>query len=214
MESNQSSGNHKTKKLPNSRLDALSSPRSKMVIFLLLLVGSGYGLAFAILGFYCNPAVLAMCLSWLIAFFTSALTSKIFFRLDLKRHRFLRWEHEGRIYERVGVRTFQWVVLHTPLGWLNPIVRRPGDLDHLLRELSMAEGVHWVGGGVSLAFAAGFILAGYTFVGIWLVILSIPLHVYPVMLQRFNRGRVLRVLRRLDARGQLSGEPSRDSIGN
>jgi hypothetical protein len=128
-----------------------------MVIFLLLLVGSGYGLAFDILGVYRHAAVLALCLSWLIAFFTSALTGKIFFRLNPKRHRFLRWEHEGRIYERVGVRAFQWVVLHTPLGWLDPIVRRSGDLDHLLRELSMAEGVHWVGGSVSLAFAAGFI---------------------------------------------------------
>jgi hypothetical protein len=43
-------------------------------------------------------------------------------------------------------------------------------------------------------------------------ILSIPLHVYPVMLKCYNRGRVQRVLQRLEARGRSGGEPGQDLI--
>lgn len=128
----------------------------KMVAFWLLLIGSGYGLSLTVAQPDQHPAIFALSLSWVIAFFASALTGKIFLRMDPKRHQFLPWEDEGRFYEHAGLRAFRWVVLRTPLGWMNPVIRRPGDLDPLLRELSMVEGVHWVGGGVSLAFATGY----------------------------------------------------------
>jgi hypothetical protein len=46
----------------------------------------------------------------------------------------------------------------------------------------------------------------------WLVLITIPLNVYPVILQRWNRARVLRLQRLRDGRKQSSGEPRRDSV--
>jgi uncharacterized protein (DUF2062 family) len=63
----------------------------------------------------------------------------------------------------------------------------------------VAEEVHRVGGGVAIVLALAYALAGYPRVGIWLVLFSVPLHLYPVMLQRWNRGRVWRMRRRADA---------------
>jgi hypothetical protein len=80
--------------------------------------------------------------------------------MDLAARRFMHWEHQGRVYEWVGIHRFKWLLLHTLFGWLEPIVRQPGDLDRLLRELNKAEGVHWVGGGAALIFAVGFFLTG------------------------------------------------------
>ena len=68
-------------------------------------------------------------------------------------------------------------------------------MDHLLRDMNALEGVHIVAAGISIAVAALYILAGQDAVGIWLVIFTILFNVYPVMLQRWNRGRILRLQR-------------------
>ena len=181
-------------------------PAAKLVSFYLLLIGSGGVFTVTVSEPDRHPLLLALSLSWLIAFFASAFTAKLFLRMNPMRHRFMRWEREGRAYERMGIGAFRLVVLHTPLGWLNPLVKGSFDLDRLLRVLSMAEDVHWVGGGIALVCAAWYFLAGYASVGIWLVLASVPLHLYAVMLQRWNRGRVWRVQRRADALRQKRGK--------
>ena len=154
--------------MKDSGLHIRRASPSSQVAFCLLLVGAGYGLFWTISEPDRHPTALALSLSWLVAFFTSAFTGKLFLRMDPKRHRFARWECEGRAYEWMGVRAFQRVVLRTPLGWLNPVVQHRSDLDHLLRDLSGAEGVHRVGGGVATVLALTYVLAGHPRVGIWL----------------------------------------------
>jgi hypothetical protein len=114
--------------------------------------------------------------------------------------RFAAWEHEGRVYKRCGVVLFRWLLLHSPLRWLRDpqITLRSGrsDLDRLVKEMEFAEVVHAIAGMASLVAATLYLIAGHVAVAIWLVLISIPLNVYPVMLQRWNRGRVLRVRRR------------------
>jgi hypothetical protein len=183
----------------NSGLHIRRAAPSSQVAFCLLLVGAGYGLFGTISQPDRYPTGLALSLSWLVAFFVSAFTAKLYLRMDPKRPGFARWEREGRVYEWMGVRAFQRVVLRTPLGWLNPVVQHRSDLDPLLRDLGVAEEVHRVGGGVAIVLALAYALAGYPRVGIWLVLFSVPLHLYPVMLQRWNRGRVWRMRRRADA---------------
>src|SRR5215475_14974559 len=93
------------------------------------------------------------------------------------------WEKDGELYDRASVRAFRWILLQSPLGWINPNVHLKGsraDCDRLLRELNSSEGVHWLTCIVSVVLA----------------IVRIPFDMYPVMLQRWHRGRVWRVLRR------------------
>jgi hypothetical protein len=169
-----------------------------LVIFTALTVVVGIGLSMAILQPDRHPLIFAFSLTWLIMALVAALTGRIFVRLNPKRFRLVRWEREGRIYDRVGLGAVRWVLQHTPLGWLNPNIKVGSgwsDMDRLLRDMNAVEGVHIVAAGMSLAVAALYIFAGQAILGIWLVILTIPLNIYPVMLQRWNRGRILRLQR-------------------
>jgi hypothetical protein len=167
-----------------------------LAIFITLTVVVGIGLGLTVSQPDRYPMIFAFSLTWLIMAFVAAMTSRIFVRLDPKRFRLAGWEREGRIYDRVGLGVVRWVLQHTPLGWLNPNIRvRSGwsDMDRLLRDMNAVEGVHIISAGVSLALAALYVLAGHVAVAIWLVILTLLFNIYPVMLQRWNRGRILRL---------------------
>jgi hypothetical protein len=169
-----------------------------LLIFIALTVAVGVGLVMTISQPDRHPLIFAFSLTWLIMAFVAAVTGRIFVRLDPKRFRLARWEREGRIYDRVGLGAVRWVLRHTPLGWLNPNIKvRSGgsDMDRLLRDMNAVEGVHILAAGLSLAVAGLYILTGQAIIGTWLVILTILFNVYPVMLQRWNRGRILRLQR-------------------
>ena len=169
-----------------------------LVIFTAMTVVVGIGLVMTVMQPDRHPLIFAFSLTWLIMAFVTAITSRIFVRLDPKRFRLAGWEREGGAYDRVGLGAVRWVLQHTPLGWLNPNIKvRSGrsDMDRLLRDMNAVEGVHILAAGMSLAAAAIYILAGQAAVGIWLVIFTVLFNVYPVMLQRWNRGRILRLQR-------------------
>jgi Glycosyl-4,4'-diaponeurosporenoate acyltransferase len=154
-----------------------------------------------------HPALFALSLSWVINVVVFEWTRDHWLRMDPRRFRLACWEKEGRIYQWAGVDAFRWLLLRSPLSWLGPTPRlarhRPG-IEQLLRWLNCAEGVHRVGGLVTLCVAFGYMVAGHMFVGLYLALVALFLHAYPVMLQRRNRGRVLEMARRLDALGQTS----------
>ena len=169
-----------------------------LVIFTALTVAVGIGLVMTVLQPDRHPLIFAFSLTWLIMAFVAAVTGRIFVRLDPEWFRLAYWEREGRIYDRVGLGAVRWVLRYTALGWLNPNIKvRSGgpDMDRLLRDMNAVEGVHILAAGISLAVAAFFTLAGQVFIGIWLVAFTTLFNVYPVMLQRWNRGRIVRLQR-------------------
>lgn len=182
-----------------------ASARSVIAV-LVLSVGAGCALAWTLSQPDRRPIVFALGLSWVMACVGGA-TCQVFGRQDAKWFRYARWERNGQVYEWVGLGVFRWVLLRTPLGWLGPLTLRSGrsDLDRLLRDMNSAEGRHAVAAVLSLAIAAAFALNGHMAIATWLVLITIPLNVYPVILQRWNRGRVLRLQRLRDARKQSSG---------
>lgn len=146
-----------------------------------------------------HPVVFTVSVTWFLGLFAGMLTRRALLRMDPKRFALSRWERDGRIYDHVGVGVFGWLFQHTPFGWLDPFLKvRSGrsDMDRLLRELSFAEGSHLIQGVVSLSLALAFLAGGHAVVGLAFVVLSLPLHIYPIMLQRRSRGRVLRVMER------------------
>lgn len=171
-------------------------------ITLILSVGSVAGLISTISRPDSHPVVLAFTMSWILVLLVSAVTRDALVKMDPKRFYFARWEREGLVYSRAGTVAFRWLLLHSPLGWLDPWLRskshRSG-LECLLREVNFAEGTHLVGGVLTLLLALGYAAAGHAGVGLAFTVLAVPIHVYPLMLQRWNRGRILRLMRRLDA---------------
>jgi hypothetical protein len=148
-----------------------------------------------------DPLFFAFSLSWIINVVVFECTRRYWFKVDSKRFRFASWEREGRIYRWAGVDAFRWLLVRSPLIWLSPALKlaphRSG-MESLLRHLNCAEGVHRVGGVVTFGVALIYTVAGHAVVGGYIALLTLLLHVYPVLLQRRNRGRVLRMARRLD----------------
>jgi hypothetical protein len=154
-----------------------------------------------------HPVVVAFSVSWIIVLIVTGVTRDAFVKMDPKRFHFARWEREGQVYGRFGIGAFSWLLLHSPLGWLDPWLKlgsRRSELERLLREVNFAEGTHLLGGVWTLLIAFGYAAAGHAVVGLSFAILIIPLHIYPWMLQRWNRGRILRVMRRRHAVGEFA----------
>lgn len=157
-----------------------------------LTIAAGAGLSVAAPEPDQHPVILALALAWLIAIFASAFTGKPFLRMNPRRFELGRWERDGLVYRWCGLDAFRWLVTETPLAWFDAGEGnlRPSNVGGLLRKLNAAEGVHWVGGAVTLVVAVGYTLADHALAGSYLALLCVPLHLYPVMLQRRNRGRI------------------------
>lgn len=152
-------------------------------------------------GFYPhgNPLIYAISISWLIAIIVAMPSSIIFLRVTLKLFSLAGWEKQGKIYDRTSVRAFRWVLLHSPLGWINPNLHlspKRADCERLLREMNVSEGVHWLSCFLSSIMAISCIVGGYSVYGYVMLVIRVPLDIYPIMLHRRNRGRVYRVLTR------------------
>jgi|SRR5579862_3659177 len=146
-----------------------------------------------------NPLVYSLAISWLISITIAILSSAIFFRVNPRLFSLAQWEKQGEIYDRAGIRAFRWVVLRSPLGWINANFHlrvSRADCDRLLRETNSSEAVHWLTFVVSVMLAISYLRHDHAVYGWVMLLVRIPFDLYPIMLQRWNRGRVQRVLQR------------------
>ena len=110
-----------------------------------------------------------------------------------------RWERRGRFYTWLGVPLFREAVRRGPLSRFNralPSAWHSGDPERIEEETRTAEAAHLVAFGIMLAFALAALLPGRTRWAVWLVVLVVPLNLYPVLLQRDHRHRLLEMVRR------------------
>jgi hypothetical protein len=174
-----------------------------LAVIVVLTCGSLYALNGVIHPPHSNPLVHAIALSWLVALTIATVGSGIFVNLRPEVFSLARWEQEGAIYRRRDIHVFRWILLHSPLGWINPNIHLSAertDCDRLLREMHTAEGVHWLTCLVSVMLAIWYFGDDHATYGYNMLLVNIPFNVYPIMLQRWNRGRVFRVLRRRQVR--------------
>jgi hypothetical protein len=168
-----------------------------VLLLMILTVGALY---FNRRGFYPhgNPLTYALAMSWLISF-TVALPITAVFKVNPKLFSLARWEKGGEVYDRWSIRAFRWVLLHSPLGWINANLYLSAgrtDCERLLREMSFGERVHWVTCFLSIILAISCLAGDYAVYGYVMLLVRIPFDLYPIMLLRRNRGRVSRVLSR------------------
>jgi hypothetical protein len=143
--------------------------RSVVVIFIFT-VGAVYLIGGDVTRPHGNPFLYALAISWLISFI---------------------------VWDRRSIRAFRWVLLRSPLGWINPnlyLSDSRSDRDRLLRELNAAEGVHWLTCFLASLLGIAYLVRGHAVYGYVLLLVRIPYDLFPIMVQRRNRGRVCRVL--------------------
>lgn len=108
------------------------------------------------------------------------------------------WERSGRVYRRLGVPLFRFLVRRGPLSIFNralPAAWHRGDPEAIERETRAAEGGHGIAFLIVLALAAGALARGEPARALWLAALDLPLNLYPVLLQRDHRLRMSELLR-------------------
>lgn len=177
---------------------AIRGVRSLLMIAILTL-GSIYAIHGRAFPPHGNPLVYSVAMSWLIAITIATVGSFIFFKVKPTLFSLAYWEKRGEIYDRAGIRVFRWVLFHSPLGWINPnfhLRASRADCDRLLREMNSSEAIHWLTCGVSVMLAISYLRHNHAVYGYAMLLVRIPFDLYPIMLQRWNRGRVWRVLKR------------------
>jgi len=110
-----------------------------------------------------------------------------------------KWERDGKVYEYFGIKVFRKLLVL--VGWEKltrkaiPIDNNNASLSKLYVQTKKSEQNHIIifiivlGFTVSVAFKFGFAKS------VWLLVLNILLHLYPIFLQRYNRPRIKRILR-------------------
>jgi hypothetical protein len=173
--------------------------RRSLGLIAILTVSSLYALDGELFPPHGNSLLYALALTWLVTIAVGLGTGFIFAGADPALFSLTPWEKDGEIYERAGLRAFRWTLLRSGLGWINPnfhVRRSRADWERLVRETHNSEGVHWLAGAILAALGIWFLVDGYAMHGYVMLLVRIPFDVYPIMLQRWNRGRLYRVLGR------------------
>ena len=108
------------------------------------------------------------------------------------------WERSGRVFHWLGVPLFRALVRRGPLSLANralPAAWHGGDPASIERETRAAEGGHAIAFLIVIAFAIVSLIRGAPQRAVWLVVLDVPMNLYPVLLQRDHRHRLQELLR-------------------
>jgi len=106
-----------------------------------------------------------------------------------------RFERNGALYTTLGIRLFQKVVRLGPLALSSPGLRFISRSD-LVRRLDLetrkVEAAHALAFMLVTLSAGVFWVRGMAPAAAWMMLFNLPLNVYPIMLQRYNRARLVR----------------------
>jgi hypothetical protein len=111
------------------------------------------------------------------------------------------WERSGQLYDVLGVPLFRSLVRRGPLSLFNhalPAAWHSGDPERIEHEARTAEVGHAVAFLFVLALALTALGRGEPRQAAWLAVLDVPTNLYPVLLQRYHRVRLAKLV--------LSGE--------
>jgi hypothetical protein len=138
----------------------------------------------------------SMTLVWLIRHAVPFAFSDRYYRLR-------PFEIDGRLYRRLGVVTFKWLLFKSRVELLNFSAKLPRGrtgLQDLERGIREAETDHAIALLVMLVIAIQAASNGWWALLSWLLLTNVVANVYPIMLQRHNRARLSPVLERLERR--------------
>ena len=142
--------------------------------------------------------------AWVLNFMlmTSLLYMTETFRPDLNSSYYnsKSWEEKGKIYEVFGVKYFRkllvlvgWEQLNKAKNPVNKKILTLGNLEYKTRQSEFGHSVIFVIVliiNLIVAIKFGFIKS------LWLLVLNILLNIYPIFVQRYNRPRLRRLIKR------------------
>lgn len=134
--------------------------------------------------------LLMLCVSAFTDVLKSELTSSYYHRKE--------WEQQGKIYEHLGINIFRKLLVW--IGWEKvirksfPIESNTSALTKLYYQTKKSELDHLIILFIVLGFNIFTALKFGVLPSLWLLVLNILLHLYPIFLQRYNRPRIERAV--------------------
>ena len=118
------------------------------------------------------------------------------------------FEQTGQVYERLGIRLIKRLVYRGPFRVFSPTMRlskfseglNVSALRRLEHETRKGEATHLFVFVLVLPFVGYAALRGWLDAVLWLMTFNVILNVYPVMLQRYHRNRLQKLLKKLTDR--------------
>jgi hypothetical protein len=158
-----------------------------------------FGALVAWLAGACGPrgAAFAFLLVWLIMCWATLVLRLFPARLPSTYYQLSPGERDGRRYERLGVLVAKRLLRRGPLRLFNPTLRLPEipdarSLARLDEAMRLAETNHAIMFLIVLPVIAHAIVRGWWDAAAWTSLFNLLINLYPVMLQRYNRGRLAR----------------------
>jgi hypothetical protein len=149
-------------------------------------------------------ALWAAAMHWVSGILIIVLASVLRLSLPEKWLHLRPWESDGSIYCRLGIESYKKALLGSPFG-ANPFLKFHGrrsqlpELEQFTRTAEMGHLTLLVASTGVIAVAS---LNGYWRTALFLTVLNVPWNVYPVLLQRHTRSRLMRIRRRWLATAQ------------
>jgi glycosyl-4,4'-diaponeurosporenoate acyltransferase len=142
-----------------------------------------------------RSATFAFLLVWLSMCWVTLLSWAFPLRLPAAYYALRPGERDGRRYERIGVLVAKRVLRRGPMQVFNPTLRLPTvrdaqSLAKLDAAMRSAETNHVMMFLVVVLVIAHAIARGWWDAAAWTLLFNILINGYPVMLQRYNRGRL------------------------
>ncbi len=142
-----------------------------------------------------NSVWFSLAVVWLPMTWVGMASRRMQVRLPARYHELRAFEHNGRVYELVGVGAFKAMLRRGPLAVFNPDLhlpseRSPDNLGHLAQRMRDAEASHAVLFVLTLPIVVHAIVRGWWTATVWTLVFDVLVNGYPVMLQRYNRARL------------------------
>ena len=156
--------------------------------------------------------IFAFLINWLVMSWVAMMGQFVTFPfLPSTYYEIKPFEQSGQVYERLGVSIFKKIVRRGPLTVFSPTLRFPAErsvsaLKTLENEMRKAETSHLA------IFCLILLLVGYALVKgwfdavAWLLLFNIFFNGYPVMLQRYNRLKIRKLIN-----GRMEIQPQKEA---
>ena len=134
-------------------------------------------------------------------FWVSVLETQLKPALDSPYFNSFPFEKDGKLYHIFGVEWYRAIL--TKSGWeklrqkSTPIRKSLRDFEAYERGSRVAEAGH-LAAGIVVLIVTGYVIVAYSAkAALWLVVFNVFLNLYPVLLQRYTRPRLLRTIEKL-----------------
>ncbi|HEX8990048.1 MAG TPA: hypothetical protein VF784_00080 [Anaerolineales bacterium] len=177
----------------------------KLAVFMLATMAAVLLIAWSLHSFGFRSPIFAFVVNWFTLAWIATVTLVARISLPAGYYTSKPFERTGQVYERMGIRLVKRFLRRGPLRVLSPTLRLPTErtlpaLRNLENEMRKAETAH------AITFLCMLLVVGYALVqgrldaGLWMLLFSIVINIYPILLQRYNRIKLQELIRRQDGR--------------